>query len=218
MDLELKARLKVQIQAYVEKKQTAELREVQKWLETDNSLLQGIQYNPKTLKSFVFYQLNKFKTGSDVTKHQGGSGRLTISKRKENQILRLSLIKENAGLRHVGLRETVAPATCWAATCLVWTLASFPCESTPCSMLFGCEAQMVGIADSESGPWFAPRDARPAATPRHVRTGRQRSSHPFLPCVQCLVCPIFYTIFCPIFCSLWVPCFPYHWVLKPSDN
>jgi len=111
MDLELKARLKVQIQAYVEKKPTAELREVRKWLETDNSLLQGIQYNPKTLKSFVFYQLNKFKTGSDVTKHQGGNGRLTISKRKENQILRLSLNKENAGLRPVAERVGVSYTT-----------------------------------------------------------------------------------------------------------
>ena len=111
MDLKLKARLKVQIQAYVEKKPTAELREVRKWLETDNSLLQGIQYNPKTLKSFVFYQLNKFKTGSDVTKHQGGNGRLTISKRKENQILRLSLNKENAGLRPVAERVGVSYST-----------------------------------------------------------------------------------------------------------
>jgi len=111
MDLELKARLKVQIQAYVEKKPTAELREVRKWLETDNSLLQGIQYNPTTLKSFVFYQLNKFKTGSDVTKHQGGNGRLTISKRKENQILRLSLNKENAGLRPVAERVGVSYST-----------------------------------------------------------------------------------------------------------
>ena len=55
MDSTLKARLKGQIQAYMEKNPTAELREVRNWLETDNSLLEGIQYNPKTMKSFIFY-------------------------------------------------------------------------------------------------------------------------------------------------------------------
>ena len=101
MDSALKARLKGQIQAYMEKNPTAELREVRNWLETDNSLLVGRQYNPKTMKSFIFYQLRKFKAGSDVRKHAGGNGRPSISKRKENQILRLSLNKENAGLRPV---------------------------------------------------------------------------------------------------------------------
>ena len=101
MDSTLKARLKGQIQAYMEKNPTAELREVRNWLETDNSLLEGIQYNPKTLKSFIFYQLRKFKSGSDVRKHLGGNGRPPISKRKEGQILRLSINKENSGLRPV---------------------------------------------------------------------------------------------------------------------
>ena len=36
-----------------------------------------------------------------MRKHAGGNGRPSISKRKENQILRLSLNKENAGLRPV---------------------------------------------------------------------------------------------------------------------
>ena len=102
MDSTLKARLKGQIQAYMEKKPTADLREVRNWLETDNSLLEGIQYNPKTMKSFIFYQLRKFKSGSDVRKHLGGNGRPSISKRKKNQILRLSLKKENS-LRGAGL-------------------------------------------------------------------------------------------------------------------
>lgn len=108
MNSALKTQLRVQIQAYMVKKPNAELREVRNWLEIDNKLLDGIQYNRKTLKSFVNYQINKFRTGSDVTKHRGGNGRPTITKRKENQILRLALNKDNTGLRPVGKRVGVS--------------------------------------------------------------------------------------------------------------
>ena len=87
MDSWLREGLKVQIQAYLAKTPAAELRELLNWLKIENNLLAGIQYNPKTLKSFVHYQLTKFKAGLDVTKHKCGNGRPSIPKSKERQIL-----------------------------------------------------------------------------------------------------------------------------------
>ena len=93
--------MKGPIQAYLAKNPIADLGEVRNWLETDNSLLEGTQFNPKTLKSFIFYQIKELKSGSDVREHFGGKGRPSISNRKDNQILRLSLNKDNSGLRPV---------------------------------------------------------------------------------------------------------------------
>ena len=61
MDSELRAKLKRQIQAYMEKKPCAELSEVTSWLKNDNNLLSGVHVNSKTIKSFTFYQIKKFK-------------------------------------------------------------------------------------------------------------------------------------------------------------
>ena len=108
MDSWLREGLKVQIQAYLAKTPAAELRELLNWLKIGNNLLAGIQYNPKTLKSFVYYQLAKFKAGLDVTKHKCGNGRPSIPKSKERQILRLSLNKEYRGLRPVSKRVGVS--------------------------------------------------------------------------------------------------------------
>ena len=107
MDSWLREGLKVQIQAYLVKTPAAELRELLNWLKIENNLLAGIQYNPKTLRSFVHYQLTKFKAGLDVTKHKCGNGRPSIPKSKERQILRLSLNKEYKVLRPVSERVGV---------------------------------------------------------------------------------------------------------------
>ena len=90
MDSELRAKLRRQIQAYMEKNPSAEPRKVRYWLLEDNNVLKDIQVNPRTIKSFVIYQVTKFKNSSDVTKYLGGNGRPSISKQKKNQILRLS--------------------------------------------------------------------------------------------------------------------------------
>ena len=108
MDSELRAKLRRQIQAYMEKNPSAEPRKVRYWLLEDNNVLKDIQVNPRTIKSFVIYQVTKFKNGSDVTKYLGGNGRPSISKQKKNQILRLSLNNENMGLRPVALKVGVS--------------------------------------------------------------------------------------------------------------
>ena len=71
MDSSLRAGLKRQIQAYVEKNPNAELKEVREWVLRDNQLLQGVEVNSRTLKSFNLYQFSKFKSGHDVIKHRG---------------------------------------------------------------------------------------------------------------------------------------------------
>ena len=111
MDSELRAKLKRQIQAYMEKKPCAELSEVTSWLKNDNNLLSGVQVNVKTIKSFTFYQIKKFKCGQDVTKHMGGNGRPTISKAKQYQIKKLTLNKDNRSTREVGQRVGVSHMT-----------------------------------------------------------------------------------------------------------
>ena len=113
MDSQLRAKLKRQIQAYQEKHPNSGVSEVSKWLKHDNHLLAGSQINQKTLKSFVLYQVKKFQTGNDVTKHIGGIGRPPVSKFKQYQIKRLSLNKENRGVRGVGLRIGVSDMTAW---------------------------------------------------------------------------------------------------------
>ena len=67
----------------MEKKPCAELSEVTSWLENDNNLLSGVQVNSKTIKSFTFYQIKKFKCGQDDTKHMGGNNRPTIPQAKQ---------------------------------------------------------------------------------------------------------------------------------------
>ena len=111
MDSQLRAKLKRQIQAYQEKHPNSGVSEVSKWLKHDNHLLAGSQINQKTLKSFVLYQVKKFQAGNDVTKHIGGNGRPPVSKFKQYQIKRLSLNKENRGVRGVALRVGVSHMT-----------------------------------------------------------------------------------------------------------
>ena len=117
MDSELRAKLRRQIQAYMEKNPSAEPRKVRYWLLEDNNVLKDIQVNPRTIKSFVIYQVTKFKNGSDVTKYLGGNGRPSISKQKKNQILRLSLNNENMGLRPVALKVGVSYNTVCCPCC-----------------------------------------------------------------------------------------------------
>ena len=90
MDSELRAKLKRQIQAYMEKKSCAELSEVTSWLKNDNDLLSGVQVNSKTNKS---------------------NGRPTISKAKQYQIKKLTLNKDNRSTREVGQRVGVSHMT-----------------------------------------------------------------------------------------------------------
>ena len=69
MDSELRFKLERQIQAYMEKKLYAELSEVTSWLKNYNNLLSGVPVSTKTINSFTFYQIKKFKWDQDVTKH-----------------------------------------------------------------------------------------------------------------------------------------------------
>ena len=55
--------------------------------------------------------MKKFQAGNDVTKHIGGNGRPPVSKFKQYQIKRLSLNKENRGVRGVSLRVGVSHMT-----------------------------------------------------------------------------------------------------------
>ena len=99
MDSSLRAALKRQIQAYVEKRPDVELKEVRSWVVRGNQLLQGFELNPRTLRNSISYQFLKFKSGYDVTKHVGENGRPLISKDKEKKILKSCLNKEHSGLR-----------------------------------------------------------------------------------------------------------------------
>ena len=111
MDSQLRGKLKRQIQAYMEKKTTSKVKEVARWFRNENHLLAGIQINQKTLGSFNFYQVKKFQAGNDVTKHLWGNGRPPISKFKQCQIKRLSLNKENHGVRAVAVQTGVSHMT-----------------------------------------------------------------------------------------------------------
>ena len=90
MDSSLRAALKRQIQAYVEKRPDVELKEVRSWVVRGNQLLQGVKVHPRTLRNFIYYQFLKLKSGYDVTKHVGGNGRPQIFKDKEKKILKLA--------------------------------------------------------------------------------------------------------------------------------
>ena len=65
MDSQLGGELKRQIQAYMKKKPTSEVKEVARWLRNENHLLAGTQINPKTLGSFISYQVKKFLAGNE---------------------------------------------------------------------------------------------------------------------------------------------------------
>ena len=92
----------------MEKYLEAEPADVRKWLKEGKQVVDLTNIKANTLKSFVMYQVKKFKSGIDVTLHAGNNGRPSIPGTKQAKIRSLALNKRHRGLRPVGARVGVS--------------------------------------------------------------------------------------------------------------
>ena len=92
----------------MEKYLEAEPADVRNWLKEGKQVVDLTNIKANTLKSFVLYQVKKFKSGIDVTLHAGNNGRPSIPGTKQAKIRSLALNKRHRGLRPVGARVGVS--------------------------------------------------------------------------------------------------------------
>ena len=92
----------------MEKYLEAEPADVRNWLKEGKQVVDLTNIKANNLKSFVLYQVKKFKSGIDVTLHAGNNGRPSIPGTKQAKIRSLALNKRHRGLRPVGARVGVS--------------------------------------------------------------------------------------------------------------
>ena len=86
----------------------AEPADVGNWLKEGKQVVDLTNIKANNLKSFVLYQVKKFKSGIDVTLYAGNYGRPKIPGAKQAKIHSLALNKRHRGLRPVGARVGVS--------------------------------------------------------------------------------------------------------------
>ena len=99
MDPLLKSSLKTQIEVYLQKFPNASTEDIKTWIHMGIQVpgLQGLKR--KTLNKFIMYQKRKFHYTGSCTKHCGGNGRPSSSKRTVARVKTLAIKKKQVSQR-----------------------------------------------------------------------------------------------------------------------